>query len=132
MTAIALRTDSHPETPSALAWIEVCTMRELPAERSVAALVLGEQLALIRTHDDAVYAVQQRDPYSGAMVLSRGLVGTRGERAILVSPMYKQVFALDTGECLDALGKEPISLRTWPVRLADGRVSVGLTADEAA
>ncbi len=114
-----------------LDWIEVCTLRELPAERGVAALVHGRQIALVRTHADTVYAVQQRDPYSGAMVLSRGLVGTRGGRDTLASPMFKQVFALDTGECLDAQGKEAIALRTWPVRLTDGRVSVGLVLGEA-
>ncbi len=38
--------------------------------------------------------------------------------------MYKQVFDLRTGECLDAVGKEPQSLRSWPVEVRDGVVHV--------
>ena len=33
------------------------------------------------THDGRVHAVQQLDPYSGAYVMSRGIVGTQGGRA---------------------------------------------------
>jgi nitrite reductase (NADH) small subunit len=44
--------------------------------------------------------------------------------------MYKQVFDLVTGECLDDLGSTPVdglpaSLTTWDVQVADGAVLVG-------
>jgi len=38
--------------------------------------------------------------------------------------MYKQVFDLRTGACLDSQGKEPRSLRSWPVAVEDGQVLV--------
>ncbi|WP_404381622.1 nitrite reductase small subunit NirD [Knoellia locipacati] len=105
-------------------WIGVCRLDDLARERGSAALVGGVQVALFRTHLDDVYAVQQLDPYSGAHVMSRGIVGTRGETPTIASPMYKQVFDLRTGECLDPVGKEPRSLRTWAVRVRDGIVHV--------
>lgn len=101
------------------AWIRVCRLEDLSPERGSAALVGGEQVALFRTHRDDVYAVQQLDPFSGAHVMSRGIVGTRGEVPTVASPMYKQVFDLRTGECLDAVGKEPQALRTWAVEVRD-------------
>lgn len=105
----------------------VCPLHDLPIERGVAALVGGEQVALFRTHDDAVFAVQQLDPYCGAHVISRGIVGTRGAVPTVASPMYKQVFDLRSGECLDPVGREPLALRTWPVLVRAGVVHVGRT-----
>ena len=107
-------------------WTEVCTMDDLIPEAGVPALVDGVQVALFRLADDRVLAVQQRDPFSGANVLSRGIVGSRGDTATLTSPMYKQVWDLATGECLDAVGKEPVDLRTCDVEVVDGVVRVKL------
>ena len=69
-------------------------------------------------------AVQQADPYAGANVMSRGLVGTWRGRASLASPMHKQVFDLETGACLDAKGADERPLRAFPVRVVDGVVEV--------
>jgi nitrite reductase (NADH) small subunit len=111
-------------------WTAVCHLADLVPERGAAAVVQGEQVALVRLVDDVVLAVQQRDPFSGAQVMSRGIVGTRGDRPTLASPMYKQVFDLRTGQCLDLVGREPVggadaALRTWSVRVENGLVLVG-------
>lgn len=89
----------------------------------------GRQVALVRLLDDRVLAVQQLDPFSGAHVMSRGIVGSRSVEGIdvptLTAPMYKQVFDLRTGRCLDAAGKRPLDLQTWRVVVTDGVVQVG-------
>jgi nitrite reductase (NADH) small subunit len=103
----------------------VCRLKDLPRERGAAAIVDGVQVALFRTHDDRVYAVQQLDPYSGAHVISRGIVGTRGDVPTVASPMYRQIFDLRTGVCLDPVGNEPRSLRTFAVDVTQGIVTVG-------
>ena len=117
LTSGSMAVDAH--------WEEVCSLSDLAPERGAAALVDGVQVALFRTHDDAVYALQQYDPYCGAHVLSRGIVGTRGEVPTVASPMYKQVFDLRTGRCLDPVGRDPIDLTAYPVRVCDGAVLVG-------
>ena len=117
----------HDRAGAGLRWERVCHLHDLPVERGAAALVGGEQVALFRTHDDRVHAVQQCDPYCGAHVMSRGIVGSRGETPTVASPMYKQVFDLRTGRCLDPVGREPVALRTWPVMVWSGVVLVGLT-----
>jgi nitrite reductase (NADH) small subunit len=104
--------------------VHVCALADLVPERGSVALVAGAQVAIVRTHDDAVHAVDNRDPYSGAQIVARGLVGTRGEAPTVTSPMYKQVWDLRTGACLDGAGDEPIALRTWGVRVVDGEVMV--------
>jgi nitrite reductase (NADH) small subunit len=105
-------------------WVRVCAMTDLEAERGRAALVDGTQIALFLTHSGRVYAVSNLDPFSGAQVISRGIVGTRQDVPTVASPMYKQVFDLRTGACLDAQGKEPQDLAAWPVATADGDVLV--------
>ncbi|MCR1982281.1 nitrite reductase (NAD(P)H) small subunit, partial [Cellulosimicrobium cellulans] len=83
-------------TSEAVGWARVCLLRDLLVERGAAALVGGVQVALFRLPDDTVRVVQQRDPYSGANVMSRGIVGTRGGVPTVAGPMYKQVFDLTT------------------------------------
>jgi nitrite reductase (NADH) small subunit len=81
-------------------WVAVCRYDELVPERGVAALVDGEQVAVFRTFDGMLHALGNRDPFSGAFVLSRGIVGSSGGAATVASPLFKQVFALRTGRCL--------------------------------
>lgn len=106
-------------------WVRVCTLQDLERERGRAALIDGQQVALFRTYEDRVHAVQQLDPYSGAFVMSRGIVGTKGDAPTVASPMYKQVFDLRTGACLETQGKDERTLQIWPVAVdADGDVFV--------
>ena len=80
-------------------------------------------MALVRTRSGDVHAVDNLDPVSGAMVMSRGIVGSRGDRDVLVSPMHKQAYDLSTGQCLD-LPEQWLTVHD--VRVVDGNVEVGL------
>lgn len=102
-------------------WQRVCDLDRLPVERGVCALVDGSQVALFRTSDGAVHALDNQDPFSGAMVLSRGIVGSRGRVHTVASPMYKQVFALDSGRCLD---DDQVVVTVHRARVHDGAVEV--------
>jgi nitrite reductase (NADH) small subunit len=104
------------------AWTSICEYDLLLPERGVAALVDGVAVALFRTFDGTLYALDNVDPCSGASVLSRGIVGTRAGTPTVSSPMHKQAFDLRTGECLDRPG---VSVRTFPVRCRSGVVEVG-------
>lgn len=97
--------------------IRVCSVADLEVERGRAALLDDRQVALFLMPDGAVHAVDNLDPYSGANVISRGIVGTRGDAPTIASPMHKQVFDLRTGECLDPQGKDLKHLGAWDVRL---------------
>ena len=106
-----------------MTWFEICPYQRLEPERGVAALVDGVQVAIFLGHDGGLYAIDNRDPIAGAYVLSRGIMGTRGDRVTVASPLHKQVYDLRTGECLDEPG---VSVRTYQVRCVDGTVSVSL------
>lgn len=100
-------------------WRPVCPLTRLPVERGVAALLDDRQVALFRLADGSLHALDNLDPFSGAMVLSRGVVGSRGDRPTVASPMYKQVFDLRTGACLD---DDAVRVATHPVRVTSGGV----------
>lgn len=107
---------------SDLTWTPVCDVDTIPVEGGVAALVSGRAVAVFRTHDGAVHAIGNVDPFSGASVLSRGIVGNRGEAPVVSSPMYKQAFDLRTGACLDDAS---VSVPAYDVAVVDGVVHVG-------
>jgi nitrite reductase (NADH) small subunit len=101
----------------------VCRLDQVPVERGVAALVDGQQVALFRTADGSVHALANRDPFSGAMVLSRGIVGSRGDATTVASPMFKQVFDVASGVCLD---DPTVAVPAYPVQVRDGLVEIAL------
>ncbi|MFF3762821.1 nitrite reductase (NAD(P)H) small subunit [Streptomyces sp. NPDC001922] len=107
-------------------WLAVCDLAALTPGRGVAALLPdGRQVAVFLDRGGAVYAIGNQDPFTGAYVLSRGLVGRTAEdgggaageadggnpaaagtdgpgaRAFVASPLLKQRFCLTTGRCLD-------------------------------
>ena len=118
---MTLADTERPET-HASGWVRICSLDDLEVERGRAALLGDEQVALFLTHAGRVFAVSNLDPYSGAHVISRGIVGTKQDAPTVASPMYKQVFDLRTGLCLDTQGKETKTLKVWPVAVSDGDI----------
>ncbi len=119
-----------PTLLSAVGWTRVCRLDELTPGRGAVARVRGDQVAVfrVRTSDDAdeVFALGNLDPFSGARVLSRGIVGDAGGIPKVASPVYKQGFDLRTGACLD---DPAVSVPCYPVTVSDdGWVSVGVPA----
>ena len=101
--------------------VRVCRLEDIVPEAGVCALVAGEQVAVFRLGDDSVHAVGNRDPFSRANVLSRGIVGDLGGELVVASPVYKQHFSLLTGRCLeDALVRIPV----YSARVEEGWVVV--------
>lgn len=100
----------------------VCAVCDIPIEGGVAALVDGVAVAVFRTYDGSVHALGNVDPFSGASVLSRGIVGSRGDVPTVSSPMYKQAFDLRTGACLD---DSSVSVPAYDVAVVDGVVLIG-------
>ena len=105
-------------------WIAVCNLDEIVPNTGVCALLNKQQVAVFHVDDGSarVFAIDNYDPNSEAAVLSRGLVGNLGERIVVASPIYKQHFDLQTGECLEAPHH---SVTSYPVRVEDGKVLVG-------
>lgn len=114
-----------PVTSAPTTWTTVCHVDAVPRGGGVAALVDGRQVAVFRTDDDRLHALDNRDPFTRANVLARGIVGAHGGVATVASPLRKQRFDLATGACLDA---PEVVVAVHDVRLVDDHVEVRLTA----
>ncbi|MEU4947851.1 nitrite reductase small subunit NirD [Streptomyces lavendulae] len=97
-------------------WLTVCELSSLTPGRGVAALLPdGSQAAVFLDRAGRPYAIGNQDPFTGAHVLSRGLLGWAAGRPFVASPLLKQRFDLGSGRCLD---DEEVAVRTYPVRTA--------------
>ncbi|WP_171990671.1 nitrite reductase small subunit NirD [Streptomyces sp. JHA26] len=97
-------------------WFTACDLDALLPGRGVAALLPdGGQAALFRDRTGGLYAIDNRDPFTGAAVLSRGLTGSHRGRPFVASPLLKQRFDLATGVCLD---DETVRVTTYEVTTA--------------
>ncbi|WP_376771209.1 nitrite reductase small subunit NirD [Streptomyces boluensis] len=98
-------------------WLPVCDdPSRLTPGRGVAVLLPdGRQAAVFQDRAGRWYAIDNRDPFTGAAVLSRGLLGSVNGAPFVASPLLKQRFDLATGRCLD---DEAVSVTAYEVRVA--------------
>ncbi|MCG2635182.1 MAG: nitrite reductase small subunit NirD [Gammaproteobacteria bacterium] len=125
------------ETTNPVRWIDICGLDELTPNVGTAALVAGEQVAIFLLPPAAsgaessprpeIYAVGNHDPFGGANVISRGIVGDLNGEAMVASPLYKQHFRLADGHCLE---DDRVRLPVWPIRVVEGRIEIGVASAE--
>ena len=114
------------ESTAATTWVDICPLERIVPNRGVCAMVGRYQVAVFRVgapaaSEDQLFALSNYDPFSKAFVLSRGIVGSKGDRLKVASPVYKQSFDLRTGQCLD---DPDVSVPTFDVRVVGGWVQV--------
>jgi len=100
--------------------MKICDLDQVLPDTGVCALVGGEQVAVFRV-GDKVYAVGNRDPFSEANVLSRGIVGDLKGELVVASPIYKQHFSLLTGRCVE---DPEVRIPVYEARIEGGSVMV--------
>ena len=106
-------------------WVPTCEVADLEPGWGEVALLGRTQVALLRLDEEEVYAVDHHDPHTGAPVMARGILGSRGDRPTIASPLHKEVYDLGTGECLT---DPSLALGTVPVRVVDGAVELAVGA----
>ena len=112
-------------SPPTSTWVPICALDDILPGLGVCALVGGEQVAVFHVAGQ-LFAVGNRDPFTGANVISRGLTGSytlRGETRLKVaSPLLKHAFDLQSGEYVE---DSAVKLPTYPVRVQGGEVWIG-------
>lgn len=128
MTAAALKNEmdttgfNHTKT-----WQKICTKADLVAFSGVAAwletasgpaqvaifyLPVDPNAPALPGRATELYALDHFDPFSKVNVIARGIVGDIKGAAVVASPIYKQHFRLEDGQCLE---DDSVTLRTWPI-----------------
>lgn len=99
-------------------WIDVCGIDEIPLRGSRVINAPAGCIALFRTIEDEVFALDDRCPHKGGP-LSQGIVHGRS----VTCPLHNWVISLETG-CAESPDEGAASLRR--VRVVDGRVQLQL------
>ncbi|WP_291474122.1 nitrite reductase small subunit NirD [Corynebacterium sp.] len=81
----------------------------------------GEPDRAGRMPDSTVFAVSNIDPYSGAAVISRGIVGEVDGEPTVASPLLKQRFSLTDGHSLEDADHR---LAVYPVEATGDKILV--------
>lgn len=98
-------------------WFKVATIADLVDNSGICVLLAGQQIAIFTLQiagQRQLYAIDNYDPVSQANVLARGITGSLGERLVVASPLYKQHFDLQNGQCLE---RPDLSIRVFPVKI---------------
>ena len=102
-------------------WTPICPEQDLNTDSGSCALFNQEQVAIFKFSNQSImYAVSNFDPIGQANVISRGIIGSIGKKYVVSSPLYKQHFCLETGQCLE----EDVSLKTYAVRTHRGEIQL--------
>jgi len=102
-------------------WIEIGTVDAIPRRGSRCVNTPAGRIAVFRTQDDQVFAIENRCPHKQGP-LSEGIV----HGASVTCPLHNWVFDLATGQ---ALGADEGQVRTYPIDLVDGRIFMAFQVD---
>lgn len=101
-------------------WKVVCDSSDVQSYLGVRAL-LGEQQVAIFKVKDKFYAIDAIDPFTKAAVMARGIVGDLQGKVVIASPIYKQHFCLESGQCLE---DESVAIKVFDVREQNGSLEL--------
>lgn len=95
-------------------WIDIGALEDIPQRGARVVKTAMGCVAVFRTGDDEVFALENRCPHKGGP-LSEGIV--HGNK--VTCPLHNWVFSLETGE---AQGADSGTVPTYPARVDGGRI----------
>lgn len=101
-------------------WIAIGTLSDIPPRGARCVATPQGKIAVFRTADDQVFAIEDHCPHKGGP-LSQGIV----HGAAVTCPLHNWVISLETGK---ALGADEGAVRTIPVRIEGERLFIALEA----
>ncbi len=123
---MTISTSATPTSSAVLAtrgWHDVCRRDRILPDSGVAAVVAGHPVAVFGLADGRLFALDHTDPFTGANVLARGIVGEHDGVPTVASPLHKQRFSLLDGHCLD---DPEVAVAVHEVRTVDDTVQVAV------
>ncbi|WP_416900300.1 MAG: nitrite reductase small subunit NirD [Minwuia sp.] len=97
-------------------WLDIAALEDIPRRGGRVLKAPDGCIAVFRTVDDQVFALEDRCPHKQGP-LSQGIV----HGASVTCPLHNWVISLKTGE---AQGADEGAVRTFPVQVRDGRVLI--------
>lgn len=118
-------------TTQIIHWFPACRAEDVPENGGVCVKYGEQQIALFHfTRRGEWYASQNECPHRRQMALSRGMIGSQGDEPKVACPFHKKTFSLLDGRCTS--GDEHYHIKTYPVKLENGLVYIGIPEDDEA
>jgi len=124
--SIAYKSEQISELLSAeITWLTICNLTDIAKNTGVCAELNGKQVAIFHIQaasissdknrgESEVKAIDNLDPFAKANVLSRGLITEKDQQYYVASPLLKQEFCLDSGQCQQ---DETVIIPTYKARI---------------
>ncbi|MGV3576345.1 MAG: nitrite reductase small subunit NirD [Devosia sp.] len=105
-------------------WVDIGCLEDVPRRGARCIKTPLGKIAVFRTADDKVFAIDDQCPHKGGP-LSQGIV----HGAQVTCPLHNWVFSLETGV---AQGADEGGVRTYPLRLHQDRILIDAESCAAA
>ncbi|MDQ4139743.1 MAG: nitrite reductase small subunit NirD [Bacteroidota bacterium] len=106
-------------------WYKVAEVNAFPENGGACVKIEDRQIAVFHfKRRNEWYASQNLCPHKLQMGLSRGMIGDQSGEPKVACPFHKKTFSLKTGTNLNG---EDYSIETYPVKVEDGFVYIGIT-----
>jgi nitrite reductase (NADH) small subunit len=105
-------------------WYDICAFDDIPPLGARTVRVGTREIAVFRTADDGVFALENRCPHKGGP-LADGIVHGRK----VACPLHNWVIDLTSG---DATGADEGCAEAFPIEIEAGRIRLGVPAAVAA
>ncbi len=97
-----------------MTWLDIGALDDIPQRGARVVKTVHGCVAIFRTHDDQVFALDDRCPHKGGP-LSEGIVHGHA----VTCPLHGMVIGLNDGQ---AQGLDKGSVATYPARVESGRI----------
>ena len=111
-------------------WMPVAKTEDFATNSGECVLVGDKQIAIFNFNRTEWYAVQNRCPHWGQMVLSRGIIGSQNGERKIACPLHKNSYSLVTGEHMG--GNSNWNLETYEVKVEEGTLYIYTAVEESA
>lgn len=105
-------------------WVDIGAVADIPRRGARCVNAPGGKIAVFRTMEDEVYAIEDQCPHKKGP-LAQGIV----HGAFVTCPLHNWVFSLENGE---AQGADEGQVKTFPLKVEEGRILMSQIAMQEA
>ena len=106
-------------------WVRITPVENVPLREGRSVTVDGQELAVFNLGDRFV-AMENRCPHRGGP-LADGIVSATGEAITVTCPLHNRRVAVDSGCVVKPTGEVALCVRTFPVNVDNGIITVAVT-----
>ena len=108
-------------------WVRITPVENIPLREGRSVTVEGQQLAVFNLGDRFV-AMENRCPHKGGP-LADWIVSATGEAITVTCPLHNRRIAVDSGCVVKPSGEEALCVRTFPVNVDNGIITVAVASE---